>query len=131
MRQALILLLIVPVFVWADSDAEINQQLYQYESELVRLQQEAQAAHQQFMMIQEMRRHEMYEAPISTQPSASVRSVPFPKYDDMVQKDQEKQARIQQYSIDLDALYLQHKALEEKRRALYKEIDLIKRNPQE
>lgn len=131
MRQTLILLLLAPVFVWADSGENIQAQMLQYESELARLQQEAQTAHQQFMMIQELRRNEINETPIVIQPSSAAKSIPIPNYDDMVKKTQQKQTRIQQYGLDLNLLYLQHKELEERRRALFQEIDLLKKRPEE
>lgn len=131
MRQILILLLIAPVFVWADNGKDTQDLINQYESELVSVQQEAQIVHQQFLMIQELRRYEIQETPVSIQPSVTVNSTPIPNYDDMVKKKKEKQARIQQYGIDIDALYLRHKELLERRMSLFNEINLLKQNHEE
>ncbi len=131
MKRILVLLLIVPAFVWADSSQNIQDLISQHESELVRIQQEAQTAHQQFQMIQELRRYEMSETSVSIQPSVTVDSMPAPNYDDIVKRKKEKQARIQQYGIDLDTLYLRHKELNERRNALFNEIEYLKRTPEE
>ena len=131
MRRTLIPLLVVPVFVWADSSQNIQDLITQHESELVRIQQEAQTVHQQFQMIQELRRYEMNETSVSIQPSETVESIPVPNYDDILKRKKEKQARIQQYGIDLDTLYLRHKELNERRDALFNEIEHLKRVPEE
>lgn len=131
MKRVLILLLVVPVFVWADSGQNIQDLISQHESELVRIQQEAQTVHQQFQMIQELRRYEMNETSVLIQPSVTVESIPVPNHDDIVKRKKEKQARIQQYGIDLDTLYLRHKELNERRNALFNEIEHLKRTPEE
>ncbi|MDP1558431.1 MAG: hypothetical protein Q8K59_04040 [Nitrosomonas sp.] len=133
MKQVLILLLLVPVLVWADSDANINARTHQLESALARIQQEAQSTYQQFLMIQELRRSEMREMdmPVSTPPSGSVQSIPVPNYDDLVKLRQEKQERIQKYTTDLDRLYNRYQELEERRQVLFDEIDLLKQSSTE
>ncbi|MDH5551786.1 MAG: hypothetical protein OEX82_00475 [Nitrosomonas sp.] len=132
MRYALILLLFfMPAFAWADGSQDIQDLINRHQSELNRIQQEAQAAHQQFMMIQELRRYEMTETAVSMQPGVTVKSIPIPKYDDMLKDKQEKEARIRQYGAELDALYLRHKELEVRRNELFDEIEDLKRTPKE
>ena len=131
MKRILILLLVVPAFVWADSSQNIQDLISEHESELIRIQQEAQTVHQQFQMIQELRRYEMNETSVLIQPSVTVGSSPVANYDDIVKRKKEKQARIQQYGINLDALYLRHKELNERRNAFFNEIEHLKRTPEE
>lgn len=131
MQWILILLLVVPAFVWADSSQNIQDLISQHESELVRLQQEAQTVHQQFQMIQELRRNEMNETSVSIQPNVAIDSMQALNYEDMVKRKKEKRARIQQYGVDLDTLYLRHKELNERRNALFNEIEHLKITPEE
>lgn len=83
MRNALFLLFFMPVFAWADGSQDVQDLISQHQSELNRIQQEAQTTLQQFMMIQELRRYEMNETTVSMQPSATGKSIPIPNYDDM------------------------------------------------
>ena len=131
MRNALFLLFFMPVFVWADGGQDVQDLISQHQSELNRVQQEAQAAHQQFMMIQELRRYEINDASVSIQPSVNVKSIPVPSYEDILKDKKEKEARIQQYGADLDALYLQHKELDVRRNELFNEIEQLKSMPEE
>ena len=131
MRHVLFLLFFLPVFVWADSSQNMQDLISQHQSELNRIQQEAQTAHQQFMMLQELRRYEMNEITAPMQPSATVKSIPIPNYDDMLKDKQKKKARIQQYGAELDALYLRHKELEARRNELFNEIEHLRRTPEE
>ncbi len=131
MRHLFTLLFFMPVLAWADSSQNIQDLISQHQSELNRIQQEAQTAHQQFMMIQELRRHELNETAVSMQPSVTTKSTPVPNYDDMLKDKQEKEARIQQYGAELDALYLQHKNLETRRNELFNEIEHLRRTPEE
>lgn len=137
MKQILILLLFVPVLVWADNDVNVQAQITQLESASLRVQQEAQSTYQQFQMIQELRRSEANEMQIpempvsSTLPGGSVKSMPAPNYDELVKKRQERQERINRYAADLDRLYARYRELEERRQTLTEEIDLLKQLPGE
>lgn len=126
MRHALFLLLLMPVFVWAGGGQDVQDLISQHQSELNRIQQEAQTAHQQFMMIQELRRYEINDASVSMQPSVNVKSIPIPSYEDILKDKKEKEARIQQYGADLDALYSRHKELEVRRNELFNDIEQLK-----
>ena len=131
MRNVLFLLFFMPVCVWADGSQDVQDLISQHQYELNRIQQEAQTAHQQFMMLQELRRFEMNETTAPMQPSATVKSIPIPNYDDMLKDKQGKKARIQQYGSELEALYLRNKELEAKRNELFNEIEHLKRAPEE
>jgi hemolysin activation/secretion protein len=121
-----LLLLIVSTPVLADAYAQIRQ----LESELLRLQQEEQATHQQFLMIQELRRNEM-QAPPPPPPNASAESIPIPKYEDQVRFQQEKHDRIEKYTADLDHLYSRFQALEDERQIIVEQINFLEQKPEE
>ena len=59
--------------------AENEQQISELERALMRVQQDAQATYQQFLMIQELRRNEMQGEPLADFPDGTVESVPIPK----------------------------------------------------
>ena len=131
MRYVLILMFFMPVFVWADSNQNIQNLISQHQSELNRIQQEAHTAHQQFMMIQELRRYEINDVSVSMQPSVNVKSVPIPNHEDILKGKREKKAKFQQSGAELDALYLRHKEVEVRRNELFNEIEHLKRTPEE
>lgn len=126
MKLLLILLLIAPLNVWAESN--VNDEIQRLEQELVRVQQETQATFERFKMIEEMRRNDVYSVPPTVPPAMSAKSVPIPKYEDWVQREQEKHERIEEYNADLNRLYQYHKELEEKRRNIVEEINQLKLN---
>ncbi len=121
------MLLTVSVSGWADTDVQIRQ----LEKALLRVQQETQFTYQQFIMTQEMRRNELHEVPLSVLPSTSAQSVPIPKYEDMVQYQQEKQERVKQYTTDLDRLYARYKELENEKILLVEKINQLEQNQEE
>ena len=123
----LFLLLTVSVSGWADTDAQIRQ----LEKALLRVQQETQFTYQQFIMTQEMRRNEIQGTSLPVLPSTPGASVPIPLYEDFVQQNQEKQARIQQYTEDLDRLYLRYKELENEKILLVEKINELEQNQEE
>jgi len=123
----LFLLLTVPISGWANTDAQIRQ----LEKALFRVQQETQFTYQQFIMTQEMRRNEIQEVPLPISPSTPGASVPIPLYEDFVQRNQEKQVRIQQYTADLDRLYMRYKELENEKILLVEKINELEQNQEE
>lgn len=123
----LFLLLIVPISGWADTDAQIRQ----LEKALLRVQQETQFTYQQFIMTQEMRRNEIQEVSLPISPNTPGASVPIPLYEDFVQRNQEKQVRIQQYTADLDRLYMRYKELENEKILLVEKINELEQNQEE
>jgi hypothetical protein len=124
MKQILFLLLIAPILVWAENNVNINTQVQILEGQLERVQQETQATFQRFQMIQEMRRNEIQNDDILP-PTVTSTSNPA----DMLQLKQARNERIQQYTADLDQLYQYHKELEDKRKQLIEEIDLLMQIP--
>ncbi len=123
----LFLLLTVSASGWANTDAQIRQ----LEKALLRVQQETQFTYQQFIMTQEMRRNEIQGTSLPVLPSEPGASVPIPLYEDFVQQNQEKQLRIQQYTADLDRLYLRYKELENEKILLVEKINELEQNQEE
>jgi len=123
MKQILFLLLITPIWAWAENSINVNTQIQLLEGQLERVQQESQATFQRFQMIQEMRRNEIQNVDILP-PTVTSTSNPA----DMLQLKQAKNERIQQYTADLDQVYQYHKELEDKRKLLIEEIDLLMQN---
>ncbi len=123
MRNILLWLLLA-VCIPAQADTETHRQ--RLEKELTRIQQESQSTYQQFLMIQELRRNEMSEAPmITAQPISPEKSIPIPKYEELVQQRQGKQERIKQYAVELDSLYSRFKALEDEKHAILEQINAL------
>lgn len=128
MRTVLLfLLLAVSIPVCADTTAQIRQ----LEKTLIRIQQESQSTYQQFLMIQELRRNEISEAPLITLPATPEKSIPIPKYEEFVQQRQEKQDRIRKYTVDLDRLYTRYKELEDEKQAILEQIKHLEQKPEE
>ncbi len=123
----LFLLLTVSVSGWADTDAQIRQ----LEKALLRVQQETQFTYQQFIMTQELRRNELHEVPLSVSPGTPGESVSIPTYENMERQKQEKQARIQQYTSDLDRLYARYKELENEKLVLVEKINQLEQAQEE
>lgn len=109
--------------------AENEKQIFQLEKALMRVQQDAQAIHQQFLMIQELRRNELQGSPLTGVPNANVpataQSMPTPKYEEMLQRQQERNNRIEEYTTDLDRLYTRFRALEDERQMLMEQINQL------
>ncbi|SER00369.1 hypothetical protein SAMN05421690_100577 [Nitrosomonas sp. Nm51] len=124
---ALLVLLIFPFDVRTENELQISE----LERALMRVQQDAQATHQQFLMIQELRRNEMLGAPLAEFPDATVESVPIPKYEEMVRQKQNRKDRIEQYTADLDRLYARFRSLEDERQLLMEQINQLERRQAE
>ena len=123
----LLVLLVLPHSGWAENEKQINQ----LERALMRAQQDAQATHQQFLMIQELRRNELLGSPLAGLPGTTAQSTPIPKYEEMIQRQQERKERIEQYTADLDQLYTRLRALEEERQMLMEQINQLEQQPNE
>jgi hypothetical protein len=116
-----LMLILLPQFCWSDDD----QKIVQLEKALMRVQQEAQAVHQQFLMIQELRRNEMIGPDVADLPSAAAQTTPIPNYEEMLQRRQDKKDRIEKYTAELDRLYARFSSLNEERQALMEQIRLL------
>ncbi|MBX3615547.1 hypothetical protein [Nitrosomonas sp.] len=127
------LILIIATPVLADAEKTAKQgQLRQLETELNRVQQESQSIYQQFLMIQELRRNDVSEPSMNVPlPSTPGQSIPIPNYDDLFQRQQERKARIDHYSADLDRLYARYQELENEKQQILEQIDSLNREPEE
>jgi hypothetical protein len=123
----LFILLAISTPVWSDADAQIRQ----LEKTLARIQQESQSTYQEFLIIQELRRNEMLEAPVLIPPSLSGKSVPIPNYEDAVEREQEKQDRIVKYTADLDRLYTRYEELGNEKQEIFEQIKRLEQKPEE
>jgi hypothetical protein len=103
----------------------------QLEKALIRVQQEAQAVHQQFLMIQELRRHEISGPEVADLPGAAAQTTPIPKYEEMLRRQQNKKERIEKYTVELDRLYSKFSGLNEERQALIEQIELLEKTSAE
>lgn len=100
----------------------MNTKILQLERAMTRLSQESQAAYQQFLMAQEMRRNEL-ATPVDPMPfNPTSKSVPIPNYDDMIQRRKDKDERLQKYNQDLDQFYSRYQSLEMEREEIFQKI---------
>lgn len=104
----------------AVAPAEIDAQVKRVEAALNRLQLEQQSVHQEFQMVQELRRsvlQERYQSSLVYTPPATP-----PNYDDEVREREDRDARLDQYSAELDRLYDRYRALEQQKQPLLEEL---------
>ena len=118
----------------AKSDPRSDPRLVQMEMALNYLTQEQQAVYQQFQMIQELRRSEIEDIhPIIMGPPAmgGVKEGPPPSYDDTVRLQQERRERIEQYTRDLNQLYLRYAELGNQKKILLDQMTELAREVRE
>jgi hypothetical protein len=128
MRIVLFLLLLaLSLAIQADTGTQVRQ----LEKSLARIQQESQSIQQQFMMIQELRRNEISESPTLIPSIPSAKSVPVPKYEDLIRLQQEKQERIEKYTADLNRLYARYNELENKKQTILEQIKSLEQKTEE
>ncbi|QOJ22237.1 MAG: hypothetical protein HRU78_00105 [Gammaproteobacteria bacterium] len=128
MRIVLFLLLLaLSLAIQADTGTQVRQ----LEKSLARIQQESQSIQQQFMMIQELRRNEISESPTLIPSIPSAKSVPVPKYEDLIRLQQEKQERIEKYTADLNRLYARYNELENEKQAILEQIKSLEQKTEE
>lgn len=135
MRIILLLLLLImahPAFADVEKTAE-QEQLQQLETALDRVHQESQSVYQQFLMVQELRRNDASEPSMNVPlPSAPGQSIPIPNYNDLMQRQQARQARVNRYSADLDRLYSRYQELENEKQQILEQMSLLKnKKPEE
>lgn len=120
------------IFIFFSLTSHADEQLRALEKELNRIQQESQSTYQQFLMLQELRRNEISDVPmITAQPISPEKSIPIPKYEELVQQRQEKQARIKQYTTELDQLYQRYKELENEKNLILDQINALGQKTEE
>lgn len=106
----------------------LQGQIKDLESQVTRIQQEQQAAYQQFQLAQEMRRNSLQQADLAANPYANGPGIgTVPNYDDVVRMRQTQQAQIQQYTDDMNSLYGRYRELETRKQVLQDRIDGLRR----
>lgn len=131
------LLFIISIFVASLAFAEMDikkvptpneiksAEILRLEGNMARLSQESQAAYQQFLMTQELRRNEL-ATPVDPMPfNPTGKSVPVPNYEDMIQRRKDKDERLNKYNQDLDQLYSRYKSLEMERDEILQKIKAL------
>jgi len=112
-------------------DSGKNAEILELERTMTRLSQESQAAYQQFLMTQEMRRNEL-ATPVDPMPfNPTSKSVPIPNHEDMIQRRQDKDERLKKYNQDLDQLYSRYQSLEAEREEIFQKIKLLEQRKTE
>jgi len=111
----------------AFADAATEAEIGRLQTQLDQLQQLQQSVYQQFQMIQELRRTEIdaqYPQVIQNSPDYAMGNSP-PNYEDMVRQRAERDARIKQYTDDLNRLYAQYQDLGNQKRSLIERLNLL------
>jgi hypothetical protein len=132
MKQLLyFLLLTVSGAVYADADTAAR--LSQLKAELSNVQQEQQAAYQNFQMTMELRRIEVQEAspPMNQYPYGMDLYTPPPNYDEVLRLQLERERRIHQYTDFLSTLSERFLRLEEQRKQIIQQIRELEQHPKE
>ncbi|TXI24797.1 MAG: hypothetical protein E6Q61_03935 [Nitrosomonas sp.] len=109
----------------------IEAQIQDLEASLLRTTQHQQSVFQQFQMLQEIRRFEVAQdsfTTLSQSPQAGgTLNSPIVDYDDAVRAKQDRQRKLQQYTLDLETLYQRFQELESEKRMIMEQIDLLNR----
>jgi exonuclease VII large subunit len=118
MRTLLALLVLVPALAFGDAASEAE--LRQLQAALTEIQQEQQSLYQHFQMIQELRRADLQQLNPEVVQNSPVYSMdnPSSNFDDQARIRRERDARIQQYTQDLNRLYARYRELDDQKYTL-------------
>lgn len=109
----------------------IQAQIQDLEASLLRTTQHQQSVFQQFQMLQEIRRFEVAQDSLTTlsqsPQTGGVLNSPIVDYDEVVRAKQDRQRKLQQYTLDLEMLYQRFQELESEKRMIMEQIDLLNR----
>ena len=97
----------------------------QLDTALNQVQQEQQALYQQFQMTQELRRNEMQDPSTTMQNpyiTGGLMDNPPQSYDENIRSQRERRERIQQYTRDLNRLYVRYNELGKQKRVLMDQL---------
>ncbi len=99
---------------------EVDAEIRQLQSQIHAVQQEQQSLYQQFQMLQSLRRDEQQAANPTVIENSPVYSSdnPPPNYDDIVRDKAARDARIRQYTGDLNTLWSRYQSLEQQKQPL-------------
>ena len=113
----------VLAFAQTQADAELKR----LEAALGRINQTQQSLHQQFQMVQELRRAELAR-PDPFAPQPNVRIAPPPRdYNDLQREREAHEIRIKDFAAELDRLYARYQELEEQKRPLRERMSELAR----
>lgn len=132
MKQIILFLLLI--FSGAAlADADTSARLSQLKEALSNVQQEQQSAYQNYQMTQELRRIEVQEGspPMAQHPYGMDINTPPPNYEDVLRAQQEREARIQQYTSELGSLFRSFLELEQQKKLLRKQIQELEQHSDE
>jgi len=104
----------------AYAQPEVDAEIRQLQSQIYAVQQEQQSLYQQFQMLQSLRRDEQQAANPTVIENSPVYSSdnPPPNYDDIVRDKAARDARIRQYTGDLNTLWSRYQSLEQQKQPL-------------
>ncbi|MBK7677790.1 hypothetical protein [Accumulibacter sp.] len=128
LRTLLTAILLLAVAVAAASEAD-QDELRRLDFAVSRIQQEQQAAYQQFGMVQELRRSLMQQTTPPPLPAVSGIDGDFPDYDEQVRQRKQLEEQLRRYAVELDRLYARYRELEEQKRPLLDRISELSRSP--
>jgi hypothetical protein len=123
MKQIILfLLLLVSGASLADSIAP--DKLGELRAELASVRDEQQSVYQNYQMVKEQRRIEVLEGspPMAQHPYGMDMDTPPPNYEDVLRAQQERESRIEQYTIELGRLTARFLELEKEKKALLRQI---------
>lgn len=117
------LLLSLPLFAATD----VQKQIQEAEAALSMLQQEQQNLFQQFQMLQELRRQELLqENDIMLQQNKPVMGGSGLNYDEVQKREQERFARIKDYTMRLNEIHERYQEIDRERQALISELTALR-----
>lgn len=109
------LLALSPALALADSKAE--NEIKALESALQRIDQAQQSVYRQFQMVEELRRSRLTRMEEGVPATYGIAAPPV-DYEALQQARQQREEQIRRYSEELERLYADYRALEEKKRPL-------------
>ena len=111
----------------AIAQTEMDAELKQLDAALTRIQQAQQSVYQQFQMVQELRRAELAR-PDPFAPQSNVGIAPPPQdYYELQRQREQREARINDLSAEVDRLYARYQELEEQKRPLIERMNELGR----
>mgnify|MGYP001439531744 CR=1 FL=1 len=107
----------------AIAQTRVDPELKELDAALTRIQQAQQSVYQQFQMVQELRRSELARpAPLAPQSNVGIAPPPQDYYELQRQREQ-REARINELSAEVDRLYARYQELEEQKRPLLERMN--------
>ncbi len=124
MKLLLLGLLLLSLPLSAANDTDTQKQIQEIESSLSILQQEQQNLFQQFQMLQELRRQEFLQEndTILRQSQPIMGGGSGLNYDEVQKREQERLARIKDYSARLNEIHVRYQEIDQERQKLISEL---------